>query len=158
LGLRGVHPLAWLVIPLSGALFAAQLLTAIELGHRVPHKVRNSARIGPATMSVNMFNRHAGPLVQSLVQRDSPDPVVVWIEDLDRRGHTAAFYLYPRLLLMEPAQRRWTLQQRMTLLGGPNPYFRVGNRPSKALSEAFAAERGTELVVALRPKKQQADR
>lgn len=158
LNLHGVHPLAWLVVPLSAALFGAQLLAVTEEVLRVASEVRKSARIGPATMSVNVNNRHAGPLVRSLVQRASPDPVVVWIDDRDRRGHTAAFYLYPRLMLMEPAQRRWTLQQRMTVLGGPNPHFRIGHRPAKALSEAFAAERGTELVSAGRPGRQQADR
>ncbi|MBW2361160.1 MAG: hypothetical protein JRG84_09685 [Deltaproteobacteria bacterium] len=123
LHLRGVHPLAWLILPLSAALLGAQLLA---------------------------------PLVRGLVQRPSPEPVVVWIDDLDRRGHSAAFYLYPRLMLMEPAQRRWTLQQRMTVRGGPNPHFRIGHRPSEARSRAFAKERGAELVFAKRAGGQQA--
>ncbi len=156
LHLRGVHPLAWLILPLSAALLGAQLLAATEQVLPVTRKVRKSARIGPAKMSVNAANRHAGPLVRGLVQRPSPEPVVVWIDDLDRRGHSAAFYLYPRLMLMEPAQRRWTLQQRMTVRGGPNPHFRIGHRPSEARSRAFAKERGAELVFATREGGQQA--
>jgi hypothetical protein len=150
LRLRGVHPLAWLIVPLSAAVLGAQLLAAIEQVVPVTSKVRKSARIGPANMSINVANRHAGPLVRRVAQRPSPDPVVVWIDDLDRRGHTAAFYTYPRLMLMEPTERRWSLQQRMTVRGGNNPLFGVGARPPRALSEAFASERGVEFVFAER--------
>ena len=48
LHLRGVHPLAWLILPLSAALLGAQLLAATEQVLPVTRKVRKSARIGPA--------------------------------------------------------------------------------------------------------------
>jgi hypothetical protein len=163
LGLRPEHvmnwrrvPLsAWLVIPLSIALLSAQVRDLPEHAVSVTNKVRKAARKGPAGMSINGANKHAAPLVRRLVQRPSSDPVVVWIDDLDRRGHTAAFYLYPRLMLMEPDIRRFTLRQRMTLLGGANPYFRIGPGSSMLRSRQFAKERGAEFIFAGREGERQ---
>lgn len=143
---RGVHPLAWVVMPISAAMLGAQLQALPGHAMSTTDKVRKSARKGPAAMSINGANKHVGPLVRRLVQRQKSDPVVVWIDDLDRRGHTAAYYLYPRLMLMEPAERRFTLRQRMAGFGGTNPYFNPGPRSSMAAAQAFAKERGAEFV------------
>ncbi len=151
LRVRGVHPLAWPVMALSVGLFAAHFHSALfEIGD-VPRKVRKSRNTGPAGMAVSISNRHAGPLVRQLVAREDPDPVVIWIDDIDKRGHTASFYAYPRLLLMEPRQREWTLRDRMVGPGGPNRHFLVGIRPSRKRSREFAEERGRPLLFAKRP-------
>lgn len=148
LRIRGVHPLAWPVMALSIALLGSQLWTITFEATTIPHKLRKTRRIGPAEMAVNAANRHAGPLVRTLVRREDPGPVVIWINDLDTRGHTVSFYLYPRLLLMEPRQRRWSLRSRMTGVGGYNPLWQVGLRPRLDRSEAFAEERGRPFIVA----------
>ena len=146
LNFRRVPFSAWLVIPFSVVLFVAQVRDLPGHAVSVTNKVRKAERKGPAGMSINGANKHVGPLVRRLVQRPASEPVVVWIDDLDRRGHTAAFYLYPRLMLMEPGVRRFTLRQRMTLLGGPNPYFKVGARSPMSKSIEFAQERAAEFV------------
>ena len=151
LRLRRPKLLACIAMAASVALLGAQLRAVTWEVVSVPARVRKSARTGAGGTHVSGANRHAPPLVRTLVQRESAEPVVVWIEDLDVRGHTAAFYLYPRLLLMEPKLRRWSLRERMRIRGKPDPQFFVGPRPAKALSQAFADERGTQLVFASRP-------
>ena len=94
----------------------------------------------------NSANLHAAGVVELLARRGDPRPVVLRIDDSDPRGHTAAFYAYPRLILMEPAERRWGLRERMLrVVETDTPR---GDRPPLSASRDFAARRGAVLVIA----------
>lgn len=155
---RGVPLSAWLVVPLSVAVLVAQTRDLPEHVIDAVYKVRRSANKGPAGMSLSSSSKHVAPLVRRLVRREPFDPVVVWIEDRDRRGHTAAYYLYPRLMLMEPGSRRFSLKNAMAPRDRADPYFRLGPPPSMQRSREFAEQRGAEFIVAgrhgIRPRKQ----
>jgi hypothetical protein len=94
----------------------------------------------------NNANLHTAGVVELLAGRTDPRPVVLRLDDSDPRGHTAAFYAYPRLILMEPAERRWGLRERMLrVVETETPR---APRPPVSESRDFAARRGGVLVIA----------
>jgi hypothetical protein len=99
-------------------------------------------------IQVNSANLYSIPLLDTLVRGAAVGPFVLRVHDMDPRGHEAAFYLYPRLLRMEPSERRWGLRDRMLHLGPTPPEVRARERPSLATSRAFARSSGQAFVIA----------
>jgi hypothetical protein len=99
-------------------------------------------------IQVNSANLHAFPLLDTLVRRTDVGPFVVRIHDMDPRGHEVGFYLYPRLLRMEPSERRWGLRDRMLHLELTPPEVRARERPTLTASRAFAHASHQPLVIA----------
>jgi hypothetical protein len=99
-------------------------------------------------IQVNSANLHTLPLLDTVVRGAAVGPFVVRIHDMDPRGHEAGFYLYPRLLRMEPSERRWGLRDRMLHLGPTPPDERARERPGLATSRTFARRSGQPFVIA----------
>ena len=135
-GVAGVALFAWL------AYEQACLVARVdgELVQRMPERYE--------TIWANGANLSAGPLVELVSGRASNERVVVRLEDNDLRGHAASYYLYPRLLAMQPDERRWALRQRMRSFGNWDPEFELGPRPPLRGTRKFARQQGLPLVVA----------
>lgn len=100
------------------------------------------------SLTHNRHNRHVPGLVAAVTARPDAGPLVVHLDDDDARGHEAAYYAYPRLLLMAPARRAWSLRARMDHLGLPDPAPPPSlPEPPLGVSRAFAHERGLPLLV-----------
>jgi len=94
----------------------------------------------------NSANLHTAGVVEILARSSDPRPVVLRLDDDDPRGHTAAFYAYPRLILMEPAERRWGLRERMLRVVETDTPRET--RPPLSASRDFTARRGGILLIA----------
>jgi hypothetical protein len=110
-------------------------------------RVAQTASARPA-LTHNRDHHHVPALLDAVAARRDDAAVVVHVEDDDPRGHVASYYSYPRLLLMAPGRRAWTLRSRMDHLGVPDPTLPpAGRGPAVECSAAFARERGADLLV-----------
>jgi len=110
-------------------------------------RVFQASRTYPS-LTHNGDNAHLPALLGAVAARSNPDAVVVHLEDEDPRGHVAAYYAYPRLLLMAPARRAWSTRMRMDRLGVPDPVLPpTGPAPGLETSASFAAAQRAELLV-----------
>jgi hypothetical protein len=114
-------------------------IAAPKKGLLLKHRVATSAHPG---LFHNDANRHVPDLLEFVVSRASTSPVVVHIDDEDPRGHMASFYCYPRLLMMEPGFRRWTVRWRQFNLDVDVVESGPGSIPSTGASRSFAAALG----------------
>ena len=148
-GARPATRAALVLLGLALVTNLAQLTRLVDVfaESRALHRQRLEAG-APAGVRANPANGHAPYLVDHLVRREGPRATPVWIDDRDARGHTAAFWAYPRLFLMEPGERAASLAHRMAAHGEDDPAFELAPRPPRERSRAFAADRGAPLVVA----------
>jgi len=115
------------------------------------YQLDRAANVVAATgLFTNGAQPHLERLMAEVARRESNGPLAIYICYDDRRGHLAAFYAYPRLLLMEPGLRAWSLQSRMDVPGVADPLFALP-RPLPALDElqasrAFALARRVPLL------------
>ena len=94
-------------------------------------------------------HRHLKPLVEAIVGRGDGGPFVVAIDDVNPRGHMAAYYCYPRVLLMSPARSYWSMTKRMTDGWKLDPsHAGTGATPRIDEDAAFARARGMPFLVA----------
>jgi hypothetical protein len=134
------------------ALAACMTLAALDtlLGAPVASlrlRVAQTASARPA-LTHNRDHHHVPALLDAVASRRDDAAVVVHVEDDDPRGHVASYYAYPRLLLMAPERRAWTLRSRMDRLGVPDPTLPpAGPGPGVERSAAFARERDADLLV-----------
>jgi hypothetical protein len=108
----------------------------------------------------NGAQTHLPVLITHVAARPSTQPLVLHIHGNDERGHLASYYAYPRLLMMAPALRRFSLRERMTYTGSADPLFAApGEKPSFEDSQRFAESRGVTAleVTAARSQDPEAD-
>ena len=99
------------------------------------------------SLSFRPSSPHVPQLVDEVVRRESPSPVVVHIDDEDPRAHQASYYTYPRLLLMAPEQRTWSARSRQLHHGVDDPVFvDPGPAPDEQVSASYAHMRAADFI------------
>jgi hypothetical protein len=120
----------------------------LRLGELVP-KVRLSLQGAQSSVREDGWNMHLGPLVRWVTEENEHPEVALYVEDVNSRGHLAAFYCYPRLLRMHPAQQEWSLFERIANGGKRDPGFQTEVRkPDASACVAWAHARALPLVIA----------
>lgn len=127
------------------------LVVQITLWLAAPDGLRDARRAEPELLeglvSDHGMHDHLPALLAEITTVGSGAPVVVYIDGVDSRGHVASFYAFPRLLMMEPKRRVWTLREAMRWDFEKDPGFGpLGPPPPRASSLRYAARRGVDHV------------
>lgn len=142
---RAASPARKLAMLLSIWVAGVNVESVLELKDDLEPPHRSDPRIAEKILA-NNANLHTGGVVELLAARSDPRPIVLRLDDKDPRAHTAAFYAYPRLMLMEPAERRWGLRERMLRVVETDTLRQP--RPPLSVSRDYAAQRAGVLVIA----------
>ncbi len=148
LRLRSLSALRQLALALCGLAVLANASTWLEAVDTTNDLRERARTLAQTRLFDNGSQPHLEELVRRVVTRASAAPAVVHVGSHDRRAQLAAFYCYPRLLLMEPSVRRWARRDRMQSAAfGADPRAQPHGPPPQAeSSRRFAAERAAELI------------
>ena len=136
---------------------AAGLVVIGCLGHGVEALGQGKSQIlGGASaprIRADSHHQHLTPLIQQIVGREGGGAIAVAIDDINPRGHLAAYYCYPRVLLMSLERARWCMTSRMTDARKLGPGDR-GSAAASALADDadWAQARGVRFFAASRAR------